>query len=875
MVPGRHADRLHRPDGNKTGIFTIPAIGGTPVEVNPPTDQQEPIGPVVLAAAAVLVGRGGLPGKPTAAIMHMRSDTDPTTVSFDGSASKASSSSANITSYHWDFGDGSPPQDGVSVTHTFSDTGAHTVTLTVSDSAGRSDTATEQLAGCQPEAVVGALHAQGCLFDDSDRWLAVGALSINGLQLAPVGRVSASLYKSPVRLAVNGTVAIKAGGRTLWQGPALGWSTADTLKLKIPEGTVLYGLPLTGDLSLSLSAEDGGAVDGEASADLGGVTADALLDPLKAGGLLRAALEPEGHASVELRWSRDRGFELDHVSLVGKRLQLGAAAAPFSLSDFNLTYEHSGNDDIFTGEAGFGGPFSPIVRPKVTIVNGQLAGIGLAVDQLNEPLPPPAELVFVQKLGFEVNWSPAFQVSGSGALSLGPSVGGLSAARVDGTLTYTPQGTCPRRTGKYPMVKFTGQTTIVILDGPSGYVCWNATPDGTALIGIGGAFKLDLDDISAELHADGFVDGVSHITLDGTATLKISNLFTGTGDAVISERGLSICTDQALHIPNAPAQFATLTWGLTLPWGATPTPLCGTDRMRTVNASATQAGAGGRASARATTLTLPAAGAGVLAIAGHGSAPAVRLRGPHGHTITIRDPRHGLRAAGVLAFAAGKTTYVLLDGPLGGQWTVTTLSGQIARIGFAAALAPVSAQGTLSPAGRRIRLRFTATPERGQRLVFFEQGPDLARSIGSSTAAHGTLTFTPTSAASTQRTVSVVVEQNGIPRAKLTLGRFRSAGRGAFPTQAPVVLSARRSGRLLSVRMRNPNPFAIAGRLGLTTSGAHAHTLAAARYRLAPNRSAAVTMPQPPPQSRPLSLTLNATGAGGSATPIALPLQAL
>ena len=620
----------------------------------------------------------------------------------------------------------------------------------MSDSAGRSDTATEQLAGCQPEAVVGALHAQGCLFDDSDRWLAVGALSINGLQLAPVGRVSASLYKSPVRLAVNGTVAIKAGGRTLWQGPALGWSTADTLKLKIPEGTVLYGLPLTGDLSLSLSAEDGGAVDGEASADLGGVTADALLDPLKAGGLLRAALEPEGHASVKLRWSRDRGFELDHVSLVGKRLQLGAAAAPFSLSDFNLTYEHSGNDDIFTGEAGFGGPFSPIVRPKVTIVNGQLAGIGLAVDQLNEPLPPPAELVFVQKLGFEVNWSPAFQVSGSGALSLGPSVGGLSAARVDGTLTYTPQGTCPRRTGKYPMVKFTGQTTIVILDGPSGYVCWNATPDGTALIGIGGAFKLDLDDISAELHADGFVDGVSHITLDGTATLKISNLFTGTGDAVISERGLSICTDQALHIPNAPAQFATLTWGLTLPWGATPTPLCGTDRMRTVNASATQAGAGGRASARATTLTLPAAGAGVLAIAGHGSAPAVRLRGPHGHTITIRDPRHGLRAAGVLAFAAGKTTYVLLDGRLGGQWTVTTLSGQIARIGFAAALAPVSAQGTLSPAGRRIRLRFTATPERGQRLVFFEQGPDLARSIGSSTAAHGTLTFTPTSAASTR-----------------------------------------------------------------------------------------------------------------------------
>ena len=43
----------------------------------------------------------GCPGKPNAAITDTRSDTDPTTVSFDGSASKASSSSASITSYQW------------------------------------------------------------------------------------------------------------------------------------------------------------------------------------------------------------------------------------------------------------------------------------------------------------------------------------------------------------------------------------------------------------------------------------------------------------------------------------------------------------------------------------------------------------------------------------------------------------------------------------------------------------------------------------------------------------------------------------------------------------------------------------------------------
>ena len=255
---------------------------------------------------------------------------------------------------------------GGQVTHTFSDTVAHTVTLTVSDSADAATRRPSSSPAASPEAVVGALHAQGCLFDDSDRWLAVGSLSINGLQLAPVGRVSASLYKNPVRLAVNGTARDqrRRSDPVAGAGAGLVDGYVDTLKLKIPGEPASTACRSPVICRLSLSAEDGGAVDGEASADLGGITADALFDPLKAGGLLRAALEPEGHASVKLRWSRDRGFELDHVSLVGKRLQLGAAAAPFWLSDFNLTYEHSGNDNIFTGEAGFGGPFSPIVRAR-------------------------------------------------------------------------------------------------------------------------------------------------------------------------------------------------------------------------------------------------------------------------------------------------------------------------------------------------------------------------------------------------------------------------------------------------------------------------------------------------------------------------------
>ena len=335
---------------------------------------------------------------------------------------------------------------------------------------------------------------------------------------------------------------------------------------------------------------------------------------------------------------------------------------------------------------------------------------------------------------------------------------------------------------------------------------------------------------SAELHADGFVDGISHITLDGTAELTISNgakqLFTGTGDAVISERGLSICTGQALLIPNAPAQFATLTWGLTLPWGGTTAPVCGTDRMRTVNATATQARAptGVRARlAAATTLTLPAASAGVLAIAGRGGAPAVSLRDPHGQTIT--DPRTRVADArsGVLAFAAGQSTYVLLAGR---ARRAAGAQRRSSRTRSPESVSPPRSRPSASRGRSAARAAHPAAfhrhPEHGQRLVFFEQGPDIARAIGSSAASHGALTFTPARAASTGRTVSVIVEQNGIPRAQAHARALSEAGRGAFPTQAPVVLSARRSGRLLSVRITNPNRFRSSAGSRVTASGARA-----------------------------------------------------
>jgi alpha-tubulin suppressor-like RCC1 family protein len=68
----------------------------------------------------------------------------PTTVTFDGTASTAYNGAA-IATYTWNFGDGTPAATGASQTHVFASAGSYTVTLTVSDTNGQTDTATNTM----------------------------------------------------------------------------------------------------------------------------------------------------------------------------------------------------------------------------------------------------------------------------------------------------------------------------------------------------------------------------------------------------------------------------------------------------------------------------------------------------------------------------------------------------------------------------------------------------------------------------------------------------------------------------------------------------------------------------------------------------------
>jgi PKD repeat protein len=57
----------------------------------------------------------------------------------------ATGSSAGVTTWTWDFGDGTAAGSGQKTTHTFSLAGTWVVRLTVSDATGRTATITDQV----------------------------------------------------------------------------------------------------------------------------------------------------------------------------------------------------------------------------------------------------------------------------------------------------------------------------------------------------------------------------------------------------------------------------------------------------------------------------------------------------------------------------------------------------------------------------------------------------------------------------------------------------------------------------------------------------------------------------------------------------------
>ncbi len=128
-------------------------------------------------------------------------------------------------------------------------------------------------------------------------------------------------------------------------------------------------------------------------------------------------------------------------------------------------------------------------------------------------------------------------------------------------------------------------------------------------------------------------------------------------------------------------------------------------------------------------------------------------------------------------------------------------SGVLGRASSATAAAagppPALVRAKVGGKGRRRSLRFRVRRSPGQRVTFAEESGRVYREIGSSAKGRGTLKFHPAPGPGGRRRIVAVVEQGGVPWAKLTVARYKAPPLRRL--RAPRRARARRSGSKLVV----------------------------------------------------------------------------
>lgn len=778
-----------------------------------------------------------IPGPPIA-IDVKRSADDPQLVTF--TARGEHPSGRRITTYDWDFGDGARGE-GPTPTHRYRDTARHTVRLRVTDDNDETHDVTIDLAACTEEVRAGPLTVQGCLYDLEDRWAAVGEIKVNGLATQTVG---AAIIKEPLALE------LKRGTKLLYDGTVV-FESAETVRLpadftfETPEGLHIKGVPVTGQARVRFTAEDGGSALLDFSVDVGRVVPDLLRGLSSERPLTQpvAFLSPVGRMTIAARVSSGYRARLDGASISGDGLAFGPVTAPLLLRRFSLAYRLEDNEHVFEGEAGFGAPLGPLYGARATIRNGRLAKIGGFLDDANVAVPPPAPPgIFWQGGSLDVTLLPSFAVTGQTRLTAGPSIQGFALLSVSGAVTFALDGTCPRRTASGPMVLAEGTGQLVLLAGRRVYACYTAKGN---LISAGGDLSYSLGGWKLRMNVDGFLDGTraAMLTGGGSLTLPLGDGATAQSQAryVVSNVGVAACSDRVVtfappawkgkygSVTSGVAAERTVRLGIAWRWGDRfPELGCDLARFTTVKARIS-----GRARAAATgdpvTTRVAAGQRGVgFAVSGQRGAPDVTLAAPDGTRIRVRPKGGPRRGPGWLAIVddRARTTYILVSEPPAGTWSASVAGDRVRSVEQAAFLPPAAVTGTLTRSGAAATLTWKADAPRGQTLRFFEEGDGVAREIGQGTGASGRITFTPVADPGERHRVTVAVEQDGLPRARMDIAPIPAtdavgaASTASVRTSSLKVVSAKRTSRTVTLRLSNPNTFGVSAVLRLSPAKA-------------------------------------------------------
>ncbi|MCW3022753.1 MAG: hypothetical protein JWR30_2075, partial [Conexibacter sp.] len=529
-------------------------------------------------------------------------------------------------------------------------------------------------------------------------------------------------------LRITGGAEVRIGDVVLWKG-TVDWPLNAPIEFEAPKGAAFKGLPFSGAVKITW--------------DLTHVAVDANLKlPEVFGGVT-------AHAAIDV--DLQHGVKTGEITLTAETLKIKG----LSLKKVSIMYDKTTEGDRWSGEVAVVLPGQSIsgveIDGKLVIVNGRFRSVEVTASHLQKHL---GYGVFLQEIRARAQVDP-FGFGGGATFTFGPQIKSFGLLKAEGDID----------------IKF-GSPAVILVKGKL-YLASAKTNSASVEIRTSGTVKLqgtsevEEGPFKTTIDESGWVEQHA-FNATGKAELKVGKITASGGEGAISSVGVVAC--RRGFGPDVGAGFR---WG-----DHAPTIFASSCDIGPYQAKmrARSAQAGGAQSVEVS------AGQPVTAMAfgGAGAPPKVKLTAPDGTVIqTPATDDDALDARSwIVQDAASATTYVAIDAPKAGTWTVEPLPGSVALTDVRQATGlpqpKVSATVTTRRDGRA-QLRWTLTPIAGQRVRLMERNSGVARTITVSNAAHGTVTFTPQAGAARARRLEAVVEQDGLPRTTLQLGSFTAA----------------------------------------------------------------------------------------------------
>ena len=386
------------------------------------------------------------------------------------------------------------------------------------------------------------------------------------------------------------------------------------------------------------------------------------------------------------------------------------------------------------------------------IKNGDFDYLRGSVGGLNQPV---ATGIFLQSIGFGVQRDP-LTLTGTIGLSAGPKVAGVQAISVGGQLKAVLAD---------PFIaEISGNAKVANrFELGSAFVRYSST----GLFEFGANAKWNLWRLGLNGNVSGWVDGLDAFNVEGSISACLDVWGPdpcGDARALLSSRGIAGCVGvYGYHV------------GAGATWDFDFDAFTGCDLAPYRAVKPARAAAVGALSQTTLPAGLPSAAWEVTA---DGDPTGVTLTGPDGEAVTVSRAMPVVQNDKFYAqLRADGTTFVLVDKPAPGEWTLTDDgTAPVKLVREARGLPKAAARVTVKGKGRARVLSWNARRIPGQRVTFSEVGKDVRNAITTTTAARGSVRFRPAGGPAGRRKIVAMVQQGGRPRVNLTAGSYRAPG---------------------------------------------------------------------------------------------------